>query len=183
MTGLTNEPIQAESEVSKESAQILFVGSLSPHGRDTLSQFSLIEKTFSSRFVRSIGPGSQIGTNYSGPMPVSVLAWTGTDGSPRGHVRSEAVVDHWSRFVARTGIVGLCRGSISSYFYAAAGLGIFFHLFILCFVFNLMVLHIYINNEGATIYIIHHGHEYIIHHLIRRAWSKHITNGIHTSWI
>jgi hypothetical protein len=42
MTGLTNEPIQAESEVSKESAQILFVGSLSRHGRDTLSQFFFV---------------------------------------------------------------------------------------------------------------------------------------------
>jgi hypothetical protein len=42
-----------------------------------------------------------------------------------------------------------------------------------------MVLHIYNNNEGTTlyIYITHHGHEYIIHRLIRRAWSKHIING------
>jgi hypothetical protein len=36
-----------------------------------------------------------------------------------------------------------------------------------------MVLHIYNNNEGTTlyIYITHHGHEYIIHRRIRRAWS------------
>jgi hypothetical protein len=33
------------------------------------------------------------------------------------------------------------------------------------------------------IYITHHGHEYIIHCLIRRAWSKHITNGTHTNLI
>jgi hypothetical protein len=33
------------------------------------------------------------------------------------------------------------------------------------------------------IYITHHGHEYIIHRLIRRAWSKHITNGTHMNLI
>jgi hypothetical protein len=43
----------------------------------------------SSRFVWAIGPDSQTETNYSIPMPVPVLAQTGTDGSPHGHVRSE----------------------------------------------------------------------------------------------
>jgi hypothetical protein len=85
-------------------------------------------------------------------------------------------VDHWSRFVARTRIVDLC---ILGYFCTAAGFCVFLFIYLVCFVFNLMVLHIYSNNEGTTlyIYITHHGHGYIIHRLIRRAWSKHITNG------
>jgi hypothetical protein len=63
---------------------------------------------------------------------------------------SEEGVDHWSRFVARTGIVDLC---ILGYFYTAARFCVFFSfIYLVCFIFNLMVLHIYSNNE-ETIYI------------------------------
>jgi hypothetical protein len=80
-------------------------------------------------------------------------------------------------------------GSLISAFQAIfvqrQGFVFFPFIYLVCFVFNLMVLHIYINNEGTTlyIYITHHGHKYIIHRLIRRAWSKHITNGTHTNLI
>jgi hypothetical protein len=109
------------------------------------------EKPLWSRFVRAIGPGCRTGINNSGPMPVPVPARTGTDRSPRGRARSEGGVDHWSRFVARTGIVDLC---ISGYFCTAAGFCVFFSfIYLVCFVFNLMVLHMYNNNEGTTHYI------------------------------
>jgi hypothetical protein len=90
---------------------------------------TLVEKTLSSRFMRAIGPGCRTGINYSGPMPVPVLAQTGTDGSPHGHARSEGV-DHWSRFVARTEIIGPC---ILGYFCTVAGFCVFFSFIYLLF--------------------------------------------------
>jgi hypothetical protein len=141
------------------------------------------KKPLWSQFVRAIDPSCRTGIDYSGPMPLPVLAWTRTDGSPRGRACSEggdSLVpvrgtnrDRWSLHFG----LFLYSGRVLCFIY----------LFIWCFVFNLIVLHIYKNNEGTTlyiyIYIIHHGHKYIIHRLIRRAWSKHITNGTHTNLI
>jgi hypothetical protein len=67
------------------------------------------KKALWSWFVRAIGPGCRTGINNSGPMTVPVPARTGTDRSPRRRARSEGGVGHWSQFVARTGIVDLCR--------------------------------------------------------------------------
>jgi hypothetical protein len=92
------------------------------------------EKPLWSWFVRAIGPGCRTGINNSGPMSVPVPARTGTDRSPRGRARSKGGVDHWSRFVARTGIVDLC---ILGYFCTAAGFCIFFHLFIWCVLYSI----------------------------------------------
>jgi hypothetical protein len=88
------------------------------------------KKPLWSRFLWAIGPGSRTGINNSGPMPVPVPARTRTDRSPRGRARSEGGVDHWSRFVAQTGIVDLC---ISDYFCTA----FFFHLFIWCVLYSI----------------------------------------------
>jgi hypothetical protein len=67
------------------------------------------KKALWSRFVRAIGPACRTGINYSGPMPVPVPARTGTDRSPCGRAAARGGLGHWSRFVARTGIVDLCR--------------------------------------------------------------------------
>jgi hypothetical protein len=114
------------------------------------------KKALWSRFVWAIVPGCRTGINYSGPMPVPVLARTGTDRSPRGCAAARGGLGHWSRFVAWTGIIDL---KVLCFFFQ---LGLGFYL--VCFVFNLMVLHIYNNNEGTTlyIYITHHGHKNIL---------------------
>jgi hypothetical protein len=65
------------------------------------------KKALWSRFVRAIGPGCRTGINYSGPMPVPIPARTGTDRSPRGGAAARGGLGHWSRFVARTGIIDL----------------------------------------------------------------------------
>jgi hypothetical protein len=106
------------------------------------------KKALWSRFVRAIGLGCQTGINNSGQMTVPVPARTGTDRSPRGRARSEGGVDHWSRFVARTGML------------ISAGFCVFLFIYLVCFVFNLMVLHIYSNNEGIILYI------YILHIMV-----------------
>jgi hypothetical protein len=136
--------------------------------------------SISSQFVRAIGSGCRTGINYSGPMPVPILARTGTNGSPRGLTRSEG---GWIIGLGSWHELGSLVSAFRAIFCTAAGFVFFFHLFIWCFQFNLIVLHIYSNNKGTTIYITHHGHEYIIYRLIRRALSKHITNSTDTNLI
>jgi hypothetical protein len=87
------------------------------------------KKALWSRFIWAIGPGCRTGINYSGPIPVPVPARTGTDRSPRGRAVARGGLGHWSRFVARTGIVDL---RVLCFFYL--GFRVLFGVF--CIQFN-----------------------------------------------
>jgi hypothetical protein len=108
------------------------------------------KKPLWSQFVWAIGPGCRTGIDYSGPMPVPVPARIGTDGSPRGRARSEGV---WLIGLGSWHEPGSLVSAFQAIFVQRQGFVFFFYLFIWCFVFNLMVLHIYKNNEGTTLYI------------------------------
>src|SRR3954470_15559167 len=84
-----------------------------------------------SRFMWAFSPGSTTGTNNSGLMLVPVGPRTGTEEAPRGRARSEGGRGHRSRLIGRTGTEEAPLPSFLALFS-----DIFFHLFILCFVFN-----------------------------------------------
>jgi hypothetical protein len=147
-----------------------------------LAQAHWWKKPLWSRFMWAIGFGCRTGINNSGPMLVPVPARTGTDRSPRGRARSEGA---WIIGPGSWHEPGSFISAFRAIFVQRQGFVFFSFIYLVCFVFNLMVLHIYMNNEGTTLYmyITHHGHKYIIHRHIHRAWSKHITNGTHTNLI